>query len=115
MNYSKGDIVCIWVGQYYQEAYGVKPEVLLGFGKVKHQGKNFINVEWIRILNKNSRFYNSRTDKNLYQFMGDRCTLLLKNKDTNGQEDWRSLLTLAKLKHVKPNILFISKSIGPFR
>ena len=102
--FKKGDIVCVWMGKIYINSFK-SAAVLQGFGKVISIGKSFkesddglnnIKLRWIKI--KKKKYRTKEKNKYIYNFIKERCTLLIKAKDTTGQEDWRSLLALAKLK-----------------
>lgn len=94
--YNLEDIVCVWIDEYYKDRLGNNYKKIQGFGRVKRVWKNALTIEWIKI--GQTKFLNTRKDKNLYQFIGERFTLLIEAKDSNGKEDWKSLMALIKIK-----------------
>ena len=96
MIYNKGDIVAVWIVRIYKGNWPENEHVLQGFGEVYKYGMNYVNVKWIKIPHR--KYMQREKNKNLYRFIGDRCSLIVKAEDRSGNEDWKSLIALLRLK-----------------
>lgn len=95
MKYNKGDIICYW-SPYEQPLFN--HDDLWAFGKIIKETKYKLIISWIRIPAVKQYTENDKKNNTIVKISKAYCSLLIRAKDLNRQEDWRSLLTLARLK-----------------
>lgn len=99
IKYNKKDIVCIWKLEPNLLDQETK-NVIQGFGEVVKYNQAYIKMKWIKIPHRGfaQGFFNDKKMYVDYSYYESRYTLLIKAQDRSGNEDWKSLMVLAKLK-----------------